>query len=84
MQSQDNHSYNQLKSYAIDRDDLIKWLNLTETTRIKLIKSENDKDIDSLSEESLFNSNFSKSKNKPDILDICSGNLAHINLKQIV
>ena len=43
-----------------------------------------DEEIHSIAQQSLFDSVFSKTDAKVDILDICSGNLSHINLKQVV
>jgi hypothetical protein len=46
---------------------------------------DNEDDLETInSEPSLFDSAFSKSNSKTDILDICSGNLNHVNLRQVV
>ena len=48
-------------------------------------KENNYDDLKRQAEPSLLNSNFAKpNTSKPDILDICSGNLDHVNLKQVV
>jgi hypothetical protein len=47
---------------------------------------DNGDDMESMTEPSLFHSNYSNKKTgeNVDVLDVCSGNLNHVNLKQVV
>lgn len=74
-------------TFSVDRAELTRWTELAESTRLKLIKSEEadtyDNDKESISEPSLLTSTFSKTGSHCQLLDVCSGNLDHINLKQV-
>jgi hypothetical protein len=43
----------------------------------------NEDNLKLLSEPSLLTNKFAKAADRPDILDICSGNLDHVNLRQV-
>jgi len=87
LQQSDSRSLTPTKTFNINRAELVKWTELAESTRIKLTKTEdtsmNEENVREQSEPSLFTNKFVKAADKPDILDICSGNLDHISLKQV-
>ena len=72
---------------SIERSDFIKWTELAESTRIKLIKTEdntmNEENLKEMSEQSLISTKFSKTGENVNIMEVCSGNLNHVNLKQV-
>lgn len=80
-------SMNAASTFSVDRAELTRWTELAESTRLKLIKSEEadafESEKDSMSEPSLLTTKFSKSGSHCQLLDVCSGNLDHINLKQV-
>ncbi|CAF0910568.1 unnamed protein product [Brachionus calyciflorus] len=71
------------KSYNIEKNEFIKWIEMGESAKLKLIKAQNENEYDANSsiESLLFESNFSNKE--INILDVCSGNLGHVNLKKI-
>ena len=89
VQSADSRSLTPVKTLSVERSELVKWTELAESTRLKLIRSEEGLSNGSdegkqLSEASLLSTSFSKSNNKHvDMLDVCSGSLDHVNLKQV-
>ncbi|RNA15365.1 Histone H5 [Brachionus plicatilis] len=68
-------------SFVIEKSDLEKWIEMTESSKLKLIRAQHDEDADPASDKLLFESNYSNKE--INILDICTGNLNHVNLKQV-
>lgn len=88
IQNAEGRSMTPVKTFSIDRSEFVKWTEMAESTRLKLIRSEdstmNEENIKEMSEESLLTTKFAKSNaNSVDILDVCSGNLNHVNLKHV-
>lgn len=88
IQNLDGRSSTPVKSISIDRGEFLRWTDMAESSRLKLIKTEDcamsDENLKEMSEQSLLTTKFSKTNSKnADILDVCSGNLDHINLKQV-
>lgn len=86
IQNAESRGLSPVKTLSIERSEFIRWTEMAESTRLKLIKTEdstmNDENIKDMSEQSLLTTKFSKNASV-DILDVCSGNLNHVNLKQI-
>lgn len=92
--------------YQIDKNEFQRWLDMTESAKIKLYKNmvfffsfselriskhafcfkdNEQQNEESMNEPSLLEHKYSNKSDKTcDILDICSGNLNHINIKQVV
>ncbi len=88
IQNAESRSLTPVKTVTIEKSELTKWTELAESTRLKLIRSEDNSmsqdDLSEQSEASLFTSKFAKTNSKHvNLLDVCSGDLNHVNLKQV-
>jgi hypothetical protein len=68
--------------YNIPKDELKKWHEMCESVKIRLHKAEINTMEDDCAEPTLFHSEFLNEK--VDYLQICSGNLKHLNINKVV
>lgn len=68
--------------YNIPKDELKKWNEMCESVKIRLYKAEINIKEDDYAEPTLFDSEFCNER--VDYLQICSGNLKHLNINKIV